>query len=185
VIPRLAERQRLLRRDEFEALVDAGRFRNERVELIHGIIVEMSPQNAAHAVVVQILTRIFARALAGRADVRVQLPFSAGEHSSPEPDLAVVAVAHFGQPHPDSAFLIVEVADSSLDDDRVLKSEVYATAGVPQYWIVNIPDRRIEVHTEPSRGAYTRVTPHRIGERVAPVAFPDVVVDVAELFSEG
>src|SRR5215207_1738921 len=121
----LAQRQRPLRREEFERLIDAGMFRNERVELIHGIILEMSPQLEPHAVVVQILNRLLMPPLVGRADVRVQLPFAAGEHSLPEPDLALVAVARFGAPRPDRAFLIIEVADSSLENDRTVKAELY------------------------------------------------------------
>jgi Uma2 family endonuclease len=179
----LAERQRPLRREEFERLIDAGAFQNERVELIHGIIVQMSPQKEPPAVVVQILNRVLMPPLAGRADVRVQLPFAAGEHELPEPDLAVVSLARFGAPRPDRAFLIIEVADSSLEHDRTVKAEVYASAGVSEYWVVNIPDRTIEVHTEPSRGAYTRLTPYRAGQRLSPAAFADVVVDVGDLFA--
>jgi Uma2 family endonuclease len=180
---RLLERQRPVRRQEYERMVDAGLFRGEHVELIRGIIVRMSPQNAAHALVIQILNRILTPALVGRADVRVQLPFAAGDDSLPEPDLAVVAVARFGQPHPDRAFLVIEVADSSLAEDRTEKAELYATAGVPEYWIVNIPDRAIEVHAEPSRGAYTRVTPFRTGQEAAPASFPQVSVSLSDLFS--
>lgn len=163
-------------------MVDAGLFKDERVELIRGTILQMSPQKPAHAVVVQILTRILMPALVGRADVRVQLPFAAGDDSMPEPDLAVVAVAHFGEPHPDRAFLIVEVAESSIEDDRIEKTKIYAAARVPEYWVVNIPDRVIEVRSEPSGRAYAIVTPHRAGQKIAVAAFPDVVVDVADLF---
>jgi Uma2 family endonuclease len=178
----LAERQRPLSRAEYERLVDADVFRGEHVELIHGIIVRMSPQNEPHAKLVQILTRILMPALVGRADVRVQLPLAAGPDSLPEPDLAVVAIAGFKEPRPERAFLVIEVADSSLDDDRTIKAELYASAAVPEYWVVNVLDRSIGVHTEPSRGAYTRVTPYRHGDPVAPRAFPDVIVDVGQLF---
>src|SRR5262245_28913891 len=123
---RLAERHRPLRRDEYERMVAADLFRNERVELIHGIIIRMSPQKAAHAVVIQILNRMLVPALLGRADVRVQLPFAASDDSMPEPDLAVVPVARFGQPHPDRAFVLIEVAESSLEEDRSDKAELYA-----------------------------------------------------------
>ena len=164
-------------------MADADLFQNERVELIRGIIVRMSPQKEAHATVIQILTRIFVPALLGRADVRVQLPFAASDDSMPEPDLALVAVTRFGQPHPGHAFLVIEVAEASLRDDREEKAELYAAVGVPEYWIVNIPDRAIEVHTEAVRSVYTRVTPYRIGQTVAPAAFPDVKVVLAELFA--
>jgi Uma2 family endonuclease len=182
-VGQLAERQRLLTRAEYERTVEAGLFRGEHVELIRGIIVQMSPQKAAHAVLVQVLTRMLVLGLGRRAEVRVQLPFAVGTHSLPEPDLAVVAAARFGDPHPDRAFLIIEVAETSLAEDRGDKAELYAEAGVPEYWIVNVSDRSIEAHSEPSRGAYTRQTPYRMGQRVAPAAFPDVFVDITELFT--
>ena len=163
-------------------MLEAGLFRNEHVELIRGIIVRMSPQKDAHAMVIQILTRMLVPALVGRADVRVQLPFAAGDDSMPEPDLAVVAVGRFGQSHPERAFLIIEVAETSLAEDRTEKAEIYASAEVAEYWVVNVLDRSIEVHMEPSRGAYTRVTPYRVGQEVAPSAFADVAIEIADLF---
>jgi Uma2 family endonuclease len=84
--------------------------------------------------------------------------------------------------HPNRAFLIVEVADTSLNLDRQEKAELYARAGVPEYWIVNLAGRIIERHSEPADGTYARVTPFRSGETVAPLAFPDVELPVDEMF---
>src|SRR5256885_16350522 len=92
VMARPLERQRLVRREEYERMVEAGLFRGEHVELIRGVIVRMSPQHEPHATVIQILTRLLAPALLGRADVRVRLPFAAGDYSLPEPDLALGGV---------------------------------------------------------------------------------------------
>jgi Uma2 family endonuclease len=163
-------------------MVAAGFFRGERVELIRGVVVEMSPQNAPHSYVIQILSRLLIPRLLGRADVRVQLPFVAGADSVPEPDLAVVALGNYMNAHPSQAFLIIEVADSSLMLDRQEKAELYAQAGVPEYWVVNVAGRIIERHSEPTDGTYARVTPFRSGETVSPLAFPDVVVRVDEVF---
>lgn len=107
----------------------------------------MTPEKEARASLVQILTRTLVPPLVGRADVRVRLPFAAGDDSMPEPDLAVVSPARFGEPHPGRAFLIIEVAETSLEYDRVEKAELYARVGVPEYWVVNVPDQSIEVHT--------------------------------------
>jgi Uma2 family endonuclease len=178
----LVERQRPLRRAEYERMVEAGLFRDERVELVRGVIVRMSPQNAPHSSVIQILTRLLAPALVGRADVRVQLPFAAGDDGLPEPDLAVVEARPYKERHPDRAYLIVEVADSSLKFDRQEKAEIYAEAGVPEYWVVNVADEVIEVHSEPVRGAYARVTPHRSGDQTRLLAFQDVEIRVSEVF---
>jgi Uma2 family endonuclease len=177
----VAERQRLLRREEYERMVEVGLFRGEHVELIRGVIVRMSPQGISHASVIQILTRVLVPALLGRADVRVQLPFAVGEHSLPEPDLAVVAVGGFGTPHPDRASLLIDVAETTLDEDRSEKGRLYAEGGVSEYWVANIPALAVEVYTDPSPRGYSRMTTHRA--RLALSAFPDVVVDLAELFA--
>lgn len=178
----LAERQRPLRRVEYERMIETGFFRNERVELIQGVVVQMSPQNAPHSYVIQILSRLLLPRLVGRADVRVQLPFAAGPDSLPEPDLAIVAMGNYMAAHPNQALLIIEVADSSLKFDRQEKAELYARAGVAEYWVVNLTDRVVERHSEPVEGGYRRLTPFRSGERVAPLEFPDVEVRVDEVF---
>lgn len=163
-------------------MVAAGFFRDERVELIQGVVVEMSPQNAPHSYVIQLLNRLLMTRLSGRADLRIQLPFVAGVYSLPEPDVAVVALENYMAAHPAQAFLIIEVADSSLKFDRQEKAALYARADVPEYWVVNLADRIIERHTEPAGDAYARLTPFRSGETVAPLAFPDVGLRVDEVF---
>jgi Uma2 family endonuclease len=178
----LAERRRPFRREEYERMIAAGFFRDERVELLRGFIVERSPQDAPHANVIEALTQLLLPPLVGRASVRVQLPFAAGDDSLSEPDLAVVASDRSRNAHPDQAFLIIEVADSSLKFDRQEKAELYAHAGVPEYWVVNVQSRIIERHSEPTGGRYARVTPFRSGETVQPLAFPDVAVRVDEVF---
>lgn len=178
------ERQRALRRHEYERMIDAGLFRDERIELIRGVIVERSPQNMPHSGAIQVLTRLLVPPLVGRADVRVQLPFAAGDDSLPEPDLALVEAKYFGKAHPDRAFLIIEVADASLKFDRQEKAELYAAAGVPEYWIVNLGEKMVERHSEPGAGVYTRVTPFRSGEMLAPTAFPDVAFAVGAVFGD-
>jgi len=105
---------RPLRRIEYEVLVEQGMFgEGEHVQLLDGELVEMSPQGAAHAAVVESLTELLVPALLGKARVRVQLPFAAGDASEPEPDVAVVSAATTRHRHPDSALLVIEVADIS------------------------------------------------------------------------
>jgi Uma2 family endonuclease len=175
------ERVRPLRRVEYEKMVAEGLFEGERVELIEGVIVELSPQDPRHAGTVQRLTKVLGRALLGRADVRIQLPLAASDESMPEPDAAVVKMGDYDEAHPTTAFLVVEVAEASLRKDRKLKADLYARAGVPEYWIVNLVDRLIEVHTEVAGAAYTRVTPVRPGESLRLRAFPDIEIAVSEL----
>lgn len=133
---------------------DAGLFEGERVELWKGVIVQESPHKSPHASAVQRLTELFLIALAParRASVRVQLPLALSDDSEPEPDLAIVERGDYRDAHPSRALLVVEVSDSSLDDDRGFKAEAYAAAGVPEYWVVDVRARTIEIHTDVIEG---------------------------------
>lgn len=128
---------RPLRRIEYEVLVEQGMFgEGEHVQLLDGELVEMSPQGAAHAAVVESLTELLVPALLGKARVRVQLPFAAGDASEPEPDVAVVSAATTRHRHPDSALLVIEVAEISLSVDLGRKARIYAQARVTEYWVI-------------------------------------------------
>jgi Uma2 family endonuclease len=151
------ERVRPLMRVEFERLVSVGAFDDERIELLGGVLVAMSPQSARHSNVVTRLATLLVHAAGDRASVRVQMPFATSAESLPEPDIAVVPPLGPEDAHPDTALLLVEVADASLRKDRTLKAEIYARAGVPEYWLVNLVDRCVEVRTMPTDGAYTRL----------------------------
>jgi Uma2 family endonuclease len=178
----LAQPQRPLRREEFERMIAAGLFRDERIELIRGVLVEVSPQKAPHADMIQALNRLLVPALLGKADVRVQLPFAATDDSLPEPDLMLVKPGRYRDAHPQAAFLVIEVADSSLELDRHEKAALYAQALVADYWIVNLVAGVIERHSEPAHGVYARMTTFRAGETISPLAFPEVSLRVDDLF---
>jgi len=179
----LAERVRPLQRVEYDRIVDLGLLANEKVELIKGFIVRMNPQNVRHAAVVQKLTHLFVLALvaSARAAVRVQLPLALTDDSEPEPDIAVVPTGSYEDSHPNTALLVIEVADSSLRFDRGHKAELYAAGGVPEYWIVDTRHDLIEVHADIVDGSYSRVTPYRRGQSVSPAAFSDLIVQVDEI----
>ena len=176
------ERIRPLRRVEYDRMVEMGLFDNERVELLRGFIVRMSPQKSRHAGAVQYLTQFFVQALApsGRASVRVQLPLAAGVDSEPELDIALVALGPYRDHHPDAAYLVIEVAETSLAADRE-KADVYSEGGVEEYWIVDTVHDLIEVRTDIVDGVYTRVTPYRRGQAITPFAFADLTVSVADV----
>ncbi|MBK7581214.1 MAG: Uma2 family endonuclease [Myxococcales bacterium] len=177
------ERVRPLRRAEYEKLVELGAFHDEKLELLYGALVEMSAIGPPHSSAVQKLTVLLVRALSERAAVRVQLPFAALDHSEPQPDFAVVPQADYDTEHPATAWWIIEVADSSLPTDRGMKQRLYAESGVPEYWVVNLVDRVIEVFTEPIAGAYTTATSHQKGEAVTPRQFPDVQLRVDDVIA--
>lgn len=165
---------RPLRRVEYDQLVALGTFDGERVELIGGALRRMSPIGPPHMSTVDVLNQLLVLALAGRAWVRVQGSFAADDLSEPEPDFCIFPLGDYSAAHPSEAHLIIEVADSSLRYDRGEKAQLYAACGVPEYWIVNLPDRVVEVHREPSAGRYRDVTTAPKGARLRLLAFPDV-----------
>jgi Uma2 family endonuclease len=165
-------------------MISAGLFHDERIELIRGALFEMSPQNVPHAFAIQALTGLLVPSLVGRAAVRVQLPFVVSDDSVPEPDVALVSPVARKDAHPDRAFLLVEVANDSLNFDRKKKAPLYARAGVPECWIVNLVDRVIERRREPVGAAYATLTVFRSGEHIAPLAFPDVAFEVGDVFGD-
>jgi Uma2 family endonuclease len=172
-------------REEYERLIEQGYFHpGERVELIDGILYEMSPQSADHGSGAysshEALRSVFSTGYA----VRSQLPLALGFDSEPEPDVAVVLGngRAFRKTHPTTALLIVEVADSSLMKDRNLKASLYARAGIPEYWILNLVDWCLEVYREPKQGVYTSRTILREEDSVSPLSKPEVSIPVADLF---
>lgn len=176
------ERVRPLRRIEYERMAEEGFFaEDEKIELLDGVLVEMTPQGISHAAAIERLTHLLVLALAPRARVRVQLPYAASDISEPEPDLAVVPPGDPEQSHPDRALLLIEVAESSLNKDRRVKTRIYAAASVPEYWVVDVSGRTIEVRSEPAEGSYRKVRVARPGESIRLQAFPDVEIAVSDV----
>ncbi len=173
-------------REEYFRLVEAGALSpDDRVELLEGVIVAMSPQTPRHASAVRRTQAALHLAVAGRAIVSVQLPLVAGASSVPEPDLAVLPGTHsdYDQAHPRTALLVVEVADSSIAQDRLTKAAIYARTGVLEYWIVNLRDDCVEVFREldaVARRYGLRLTAAR-GEMMDLLAFGDVRIRVDDL----
>jgi Uma2 family endonuclease len=179
--PATAPRIRALLRREYEQLVAAGAFDGERLELLEGELVVMSPQNARHAWAIDELAERLRAGLGGRARLRVQTPLALSDHDEPEPDLAVVPLGDYRAALPTTALLVVEVADTSRAHDLGAKSVVYARAGIPEYWVLDLVERRIVVHTEPRPDGYAGLRTLRAGT-LSPAAFPDLVLDVAAAF---
>ena len=137
--------------EHYGLVVDSGALDQQRVELIDGIIVQMSPHSPAHAAILERLTRHLAGA---RARVRIQLPLQVTSDSLPEPDVALVGEPESAGRHPTSALLVVEVSASSPAIDRGRKAELYAAAGIPAYWLIDIPARTVEVRSDPGPSGY-------------------------------
>lgn len=172
---------RPLKRSEYDKLVELGVFEDEKVELLYGRLVPMSPQKSLHAHATHALGKRLARLLGDRAEVRVQMPLALSDTSEPEPDVAVVPPGAYWDGHPTTAWLVVEVAESSTKKDREVKSRLYAEAGVLEYWLVDLKASFVEVFRDVSDGVYRSARALRRGESLAMAHFPDVAVSVDDV----
>jgi Uma2 family endonuclease len=178
-------------RDEYERMIAAGIFGpEERVELLDGEILYVAPQKSPHATAVCLAQEALRIAFGGDFHVRGQLPVALDAYSEPEPDLTVVRgePRDFRDHHPETAVLVVEVADSSLAHDRKRKGSLYARAGVRDYWIVNLVGGCLEVFRDPVRSSAARYGWEYAGARsfspeesIAPLEAPESPVRVADL----
>jgi Uma2 family endonuclease len=167
--------------EEYHRMAQAGILsEDDRVELIEGEIVEMAAIGSRHAGCVNRLLRLIHPRAAERAVVSVQNPVRLGRHSEPQPDLALLglrpdfyASAH---PGPGDVLLLVEVSEASADADREVKVPLYARAGIPEVWLVDLEGEVIEVYRQPSAEGYRDVRQARRGEALSVEAFPDLVL---------
>jgi Uma2 family endonuclease len=184
--PEAPARQRRITSDEYHRMIEAGILgEDEHVQLIDGFLVAMTPQGSLHALVIQRLTAALVRAVGNDLAVRPQLPLSLPDDSEPEPDAAVVRAEDQSRDHhPRRALLVVEVAADSLRLDRGRKSALYARAGIPEYWIVNLEDTSVEVRRQPDAeaGVYLASFVVAPGQALVAAAVPGVSIDVAALF---
>jgi len=158
---------------------------SDRVELINGEIIQMSPIKSPHASLVDILAENLFGDLRGKAIVRVQNPISIDKYSEPEPDLVVVKLEknkyRSGHPQPKDVLLLIEVSDSTLEKDRTMKLELYAKAKISEYWIVNISEKQIEVYRKPSGKKYKEKQIFK-KNKVVKCSSIDFKINVKELF---
>ena len=169
---------------EYHRMGEAGILHeDDRVELIDGEIVEMSPIGGRHALCVSLLTRLLVRAVGDGALVSPQNPVRLDEHHEPQPDLAVVHDRAYGRslPAPEDTLLLIEVSDTTLSYDRNVKVPIYARAGIPEVWIVDINGQRMERHSDPSGDSYRHVELARRGETLASTTFPDMKIRVDDV----
>lgn len=180
------DRRLKLTTDQVMAMVDAGILgEDEPVEFLRGELLIMSPQSAPHAHLFSRLMRVLSRCYPEHYWITGQVPLACGEDSLPEPDILVLrdVRCHNERRHPrgDEALLVIEIAANSQRRDR-FKAGIYAEAGVPEYWLIDISARRIEVHRQPLR-ADGRFAEVRILSPTDRLALPELdhVFTVAEL----
>ena len=174
---------------EYDRMISAGEFEPQEeyhVELIHGEIREMNPINPPHAEALNYLM-YWSIDNSPRDQVRVRNQESLGLpelESVPQPDLFWVRKKNYSRQRPtnEDVFLVIEVSDNTLAYDRGEKAELYAEAGIQDYWIVNVIDRVVEVYRDPLGGRYRQIQSYGESDKVSPLAFPDLQLKVADLW---
>lgn len=174
---------------EYEAMIRHGILTDrDRVELIAGEIVEMPPPNPPHSGDVNFLSHFFTMRLGRRAMVANQQAVEIPPDSMPQPDLMLLRwrddFYRGKRPYPEDVLLLIEVADTSMRRDRILKLRIYANAGIAECWIVDINGSSVEAYTEPVDDGYAKRLVARGGDRLSPTAFPDINVGAAEILGE-
>ena len=172
--------------DDYHEMTRAGILsEDDRVELIEGEIVVMSPVGSRHAACVDILAELLIRAADQRTAVRVQSPIGLGGSTEPQPDVCVLLRREDAYseslPQPDDVLLVIEVSDTSLDFDRRVKARLYARHGIRQFWLIDLAGRTVEVHEGPGPDGYDERSVHEGGQRL-PVPGLEIDLEVGMLF---
>ena len=175
--------------DDYQRMGQAGILSEDnRVELIDGEIVAMTPIGPRHCAAVDRANRAMVRGAGDTAIVRVQGSVRVNLFSEPEPDVVLLRPRTdfyaSGHPGPADILLIVEIADSSLDYDRDVKAPLYARFGVHEYWLVDLNEERLSCYSEPEGGAYQAIQHYHRGQSVAPQLLPNCSVVVDDFLAE-
>jgi Uma2 family endonuclease len=170
--------------EEYHKMAEAGVLsEDDRVELIEGEVVQMTPLGWRHARCVSNLTMLLARFAGDRYVVSVQNPMIVDEHGEPQPDLALLREVPTGRlPGPGEVVLVVEVADTTLSYDKNVKLPLYARAGIPEAWIVDLQGDLVEVHAGPRANGYARTSRYDREEgRLRSEALQDLAMPVDQI----
>ena len=169
----------------YERMIASGILgEDDRVELIDGEIIAMSPMGARHADGIIVADELLHERIGREARIMVQCPIRLSDESEPEPDLAVLRRRSYRRTLPTAAdvLLVIEIADSSRDFDRTIKLPLYAANGIPEAWLIDLAAETIERHTAPVEGRYTMTLIARRGQRVESLSVPQLTLAPDEFF---
>lgn len=159
---------------------------DERVELIEGQIITMAAKNPPHSAITKRTADMLRDRLTGKADIRVQEPILISDRSEPEPDIAVVKIDPRDyidkHPVPDDVFLLIEVADHTLSYDCNKKAALYARAGIPEYWVIDITNEKVIVFSELESKAYQQKSTKDKHSVLNLITFPDIYLELEKIF---
>jgi Uma2 family endonuclease len=179
-------------RDDYYRMLEVGLFEGKRVELIEGQVIEMSAMKSPHATALSLVAEALRPVFADECFIRVQSPLrmTLGTEADPEPDIALIEgnIRDYANEHPSTAWLVVEISETTLKYDRNRKASIYARAMIDEYWIVNLKQRQLEVYRHSTQDAiaplgfkYRDKLILKAGDTVSPMMKPEAVIAVADL----
>jgi Uma2 family endonuclease len=170
---------------DYHQMIETGLLDERNVELLGGEIIEMSPEGAPHSSYCGEIGEYLRRILGDRAKVREAHPITLPNNSEPEPDIAIVrtrsTLYRDRHPYPEDIFWLIEIANSTLAKDLGIKKDLYADAGIREYWVMNLPELVLVVFRDLTTAGYQSTTSFKIGI-ISPLAFPDLSIDIQQLF---
>ncbi|BAU67217.1 hypothetical protein STA3757_46270 [Stanieria sp. NIES-3757] len=169
--------------EEWHDLVNSGVLAGQRVELLEGEIIEMSPEGIPHSYTQQSVSDYLRKLLEGKAYIRDAHPITL-DNSEPEPDIAIVRLPHsiYAQHHPyaEDIYWLIEVSNETLTKDLAQKTIIYARNGIPEYWVIDLRNNKLIVHTLPQDSNYNQIVEYKVGT-VSPLALPQISIDLNRL----
>ena len=169
--------------DEYHQMIDSGLLAGKSVELLNGEIVEISPEREEHSYTNDDVAELLREKLTGLAKIRESHPVTL-DNSEPEPDIAIVRLPKtiYAQrhPYPQDIYWLIEVSKRTLVKDLNDKSKTYARNGIPEYWIIDLVNQKLIVHTDPRNNNYQQVNEYTTGN-ISPVAFPQIEIALKQL----
>lgn len=163
---------------QWHDLVDTGVLAGKPVELLDGEIIEMSPEGIPHTYTNQSVSDYLREIFKAKALIRESHPITL-DNSEPEPDIAIVRLPKtiYKEHHPysEDIYLLIEVSKSTLKLDLQTKSKIYARNSIPEYWIIDLVNKKLVVHTQPSDDTYFQIVEYQSGT-ISPLAFPNITI---------
>ena len=169
--------------DEWHELVDSGVLEGKPVELLEGDIVEMSPEGIEHSYTNRSIVKYLRQLLVDLAEVIQAQPITL-DNSEPEPDVTIARLPEerYKQhhPYPQDIYWLIEVSNRTLKKDLEQKVVTYARNGIPEYWVIDLLNKKLIVHTLPQSNTYTQITEYQSGT-VVPQSFRDLEIDLTKM----
>ncbi|MEM8722383.1 MAG: Uma2 family endonuclease [Cyanobacteria bacterium P01_G01_bin.39] len=169
--------------EDYHHMIESGLLVDKSVELLEGAIVEMSPEGVPHSYTQQSVSDYLRELLKGQAYVRDAHPITL-DNSEPEPDIAVVQLPHdiyaLHHPYPENIYWLIEVSKETLIKDLSQKTITYARNGIAEYWVIDLKNNKLIVHTQPQDNSYAQIVEYKAGT-VSPLAFPQIAIALDRL----